>query len=64
MYVIRHNSKGLYVALPGRRKSYTDRLQYAQQFSTFDQAKSNACGNEIVLPLRDFHHGIIKTCAG
>lgn len=49
MYAIMKGGK--YVALPGRRSSYTDDPDYAQKFTTEDEARRNACGNEVVIKL-------------
>lgn len=45
MYVIT-KGKGLYVAIPGNKKSYTNRKELARKFATYAEAKDNCCGNE------------------
>lgn len=49
MYAIVKNGK--YVALPGRKSSYTDDPDFAQKFHTEEEARRNACGNETVIKL-------------
>lgn len=52
-YVIKRVEDGKYVAQPGSEHSYTKRLEKALRFDTRDEAKGNACGNEIVCRLED-----------
>lgn len=50
MWAIKNN--GRYVALPGRKSSFTTKVENAQKFDTKEAAQANACGNETVVPLR------------
>jgi hypothetical protein len=43
MFVLVHNETGKYVAEPGQDKSYTQRLEEAQTFSTREEAERNRC---------------------
>ena len=52
-FVIRNNETGKYVAPAGSEKSYTGKLERARFFKTFDEARAEACGNEIVLSRYD-----------
>lgn len=49
MYVIKKGS--LYVALPGRRSSYTYKVEFARRFDTPEAAQAEACGDEKVVQL-------------
>lgn len=40
---------GQFVALPGRAKSYTNKLKNAQTFASREEATANKCGNECVI---------------
>lgn len=51
-FIIQRNEDGKYVALPGRKHSYTNRLQEARVFHSMSEAKREKCGNETILPLR------------
>ena len=53
MYLIKRTDKrGLYVAQPGRKNSYTNVLRYARKFRTKEEAEKERCeGNEIVIDM-------------
>lgn len=57
MYVIRRKGDGKFVARPGSKHSYTQFLQCAQTFSSWEFAKSRSCGNEYVMSVEDCIHG-------
>lgn len=42
-WVLVHNNTGKYVAKPGRKHSYTDRLQNAKTFMTKMGAERDSC---------------------
>lgn len=47
MYVIKKG--GYYVANPGSKNSYTNKIETARKFSTKEQAEKEKCGNETVV---------------
>ena len=49
MYVIMKGN--LYVANPGSKNSYTNKIEKARKFSTKEQAEKEKCGNEIIREL-------------
>ena len=53
MFVI---MKGRYfVAKPGSKKSYTSKIENAQQFKTREEAEENKRGNEVVRVVVSLH---------
>ena len=55
MFVI---MKGRYfVAKPGSKKSYTSKIENAQQFKTREEAEENKRGNEVVVSLHKLMPG-------
>lgn len=50
-YVIKNTDTNKYVTPPGSNKSYTRFLQFARIFGSYERAKSECCGNEIVIPI-------------
>jgi hypothetical protein len=61
MYVLKCTEgiyKGKYVAKPGSNKSYTDRLDSVQIFSTYEDAERNSCvENETPVNVENFVGG-------
>jgi len=57
MFVIQRTADGgtyqnQFVAVAGRKSSYTPHLQFAQRFQTKESAEANQCvGNEKIVPL-------------
>jgi len=49
MYVLKNVTTGKYVAVPGKKNSFTQSIEHAQVFRTYEAAKANACGDEIVI---------------
>ncbi len=43
MYVLKKVRKNLFVSKPGREKSYTSKLEYAQKFNTKEEAIQGSC---------------------
>lgn len=43
MYALKRTTDGLFVAKPGREKSYTNRIEHAQTFDTIEEARANSC---------------------
>ena len=56
IYAIKNNKTGLYVSKPGRGKSYTNRIEYAQLFRTLEDAKKDCCGNEYLVEVSSYIH--------
>lgn len=56
LYVIRRED-GKFVAQRGRQHSYTNRLQEAQTWPSFDSAQRECCDNEHVTTVEDVMHG-------
>lgn len=52
-YVIKNIDTGKYVSAPGRKKSYTTKLEYARIFPTREAADGDKCGNETVIDVDD-----------
>lgn len=46
MFVIKKINSNLYVAKPGRGKSYTNTLKYAQKYDNRKHAEGCCCENE------------------
>lgn len=46
-----HPSNGCYVAQAGSKGSYTPHILHARRFEHIEQAKSEACENEVVRSL-------------
>jgi len=49
MYIIKKGN--LYVANPGSKNSYTNKIEKARKFSTKEAAEKEKCGNEMVVSL-------------
>lgn len=54
MYILRRDD-GYFATPPGRRHSYSQRLQDARVFPSLEAAKSEACANEAVISVRDLY---------
>ena len=52
-YVVKNIDTGKYVTPPGSNKAYTKFLQFARIYGSYDRAKSDCCGNEIVIPIEN-----------
>lgn len=50
-YVLRRHEDGKYVANPGHKTSYVRSLQAARVFSSHEEAETNKCDNESIVPI-------------
>jgi hypothetical protein len=50
-YVLKRVEDGKYVARPGSEHSYTNRLERAKIFTSWERAYDAKCDNERVVPL-------------
>jgi hypothetical protein len=55
MWVIKRTDgcQPAYVAYPGHKNSYTNKLQYARTFPSYEKAKADCCGNEHPVRVED-----------
>lgn len=60
MFVIRHSETGRYVAIPGSRHSYTNRLESARVFRDKENAEKERCvENETIVRVSNlFESGV------
>lgn len=52
-YILKNQDTGRYVVPAGQSHSYTQSLRSARKFRDLGEATSNACGNEVAIPLDD-----------
>lgn len=51
MYIIKKGN--YYVANPGSKNSYTNKIEKARKFRTKEEAEKDKCGNEIIVRIQD-----------
>lgn len=57
-WVLRRNEDGWFVGEPGGEHSYVKSLEDARWFTSPEEAKAYACGNETVLTLKAAAHDL------